>query len=60
MEVPSQYIYIYMYIPIYMYLYLVGGFNPSEKYESVGSIIPYGKMFQNQPYIYTMWCPQDS
>ena len=35
-----------------MYLYLVGGFNPSEKYESVGSIIPYGKMFQNQPYIY--------
>ena len=33
----------HIYIPIYMYLYLVGGFNPSEKYESVGSIVPYGK-----------------
>jgi len=28
---------IYIYITI---LYLVGGFNPSEKYWSVGSIIP--------------------
>ena len=57
----NTYIYIYMYIPIYMYLYLVGGFNPSEKYESVGSIIPYGKMFPKPTiYIYTMWCPQDS
>ena len=33
-----MYIYIYT---IYIYIYiLVGGFNPSEKYYSVGMIIP--------------------
>ena len=54
MEVPSQYTHthIYIYIPIYMYLYLVGGFNPSEKYESVGSIIPYGKKCSKTNHIY--------
>jgi hypothetical protein len=29
--------------------YLVGGFNPSEKYESVGSIIP--NMWKNKSHV---------
>ena len=48
---------IYIYIS-YVYLLLVCGFNPSEKYESIGMIIPnickIKKMFQSPPtrYIY--------
>ena len=51
------YIHIYIYIYIYIYINPVGGFNPSEKYESqLGFFFPiYGKIKNvpnHQPYIY--------
>ena len=51
---------IYIYISLSLSIYLVGGFNPSEKYLSMGRVIPYimeKKMFQttNQIYIGMVW-----
>jgi len=51
------YTYIHIYIYTYTYIYPVGGFNPSEKYESqLGLFFPiYGKIKNvpnHQPYIY--------
>ena len=52
-----MYTYVYIYILIYIYIYiLAGGFNPSEKYWSVGMILPNmwkNKQVANQQSVYT-------
>ena len=49
--------YVYIYIYVYIYTYMVGGFNPSEKYESQWEGLSHvlwkiKNVWNHQPYIY--------